>query len=486
MSSSLLGLHVDPDAGEPIYRQLRAAVVTAIDSGALTAGEEMPSSRALAESLGVSRSTVNLTYQELVAEGFLIAEERVGYAVHPELNRPIHTVDQPRRVDWADRVVDHGDTLLHLRKPEGRHRRPYPFVVGAPDPELFPTAEWARAVRATMSDRHLPALLYDHIDTDDPLLVEQLCSEVLPSRGIEATPDQILVTMGTQHGLHLAAAALVHPGERVAVENPGYPDAAHIFLRAGAELVPCPVDDQGISLGEARDISLAVVTPGHQYPTNVTLSAARRQQLLALADIDDLIVIEDDHNSELRHRGRPVASLKSLDRSGRVVYLGSFSKYFGPGLRLGYVAAEPALIATMRDIRRYNMRHPPGFVTRTMALFIERGDYGRSLRRIRTALRERWEIAVAAVDQHLGWDVAFPAGGASLWLPGPQQLDATALAEQAFDEGMFVETGASCYLTDPVPNHILRLGLSGLPTAYIEPGIERFARIAEQHSRSTQ
>lgn len=479
-ASHLLRLEVDPASDEPIYRQLRSAITGAITSGGLAAGEALPSSRSLAEGLGVSRSTVNLTFQELVAEGYLVAEERVGYSVHPELDRVAR--DQTRRVDWSQRLVDHGDHLVHLRKPEGRHRLRYPFVVGAPDPALFPAADWTRALREAMTDQHLPAVIYDHIDTDDPLLVEQLCAEVLPDRGIDATPDQVLVTMGTQNGLHLAATALVRPGDLVAVENPGYPDSAHVFTRAGAELVPCPVDGQGIQLDRAGEAAIVVVTPGHQYPTNVTLSATRRQQLLARADTDDLIVIEDDHNSELRHRGQPVASLKSHDRSGRVVHLGSFSKYFGPGLRLGYVVADPALIAKMRDLRRYDVRHPPGLLTRTMALFIDSGDHARGLRRVRSVIRERWDIATEAVVAHLGWEVAFPAGGASLWLPGPQHLDATALAADAAEAGVFVETGASCYLTDPVPHNTVRLGLSGLPTASIAPGIEQLARVAEQTS----
>ena len=484
MTATLLfGLDVDLAGDDPIYRQLRAAIIEAIESGVLPPGEPLPSSRSLAERLSVSRSTVNLTYQELVAEGFLVAKERGGYAVHPDLDRP-QSDDEPRRVDWVNRVVDYGDFLIHLRKPHGHQGQPYPFVVGAPDPELFPTADWTRALRATMADEHLPALIHDHTDADDPLFVEQLCREVLPARGIEATPDEILVTMGTQNGLRLAAASLVHPGDRVAVENPGYPDAAHIFIRAGAELVPCPVDNQGVLLDAADDISLAILTPGHQYPTNVTLSVARRRQLLARADIDDLIIIEDDHNSELRHLGQPVASLKSLDRSGRVVHLGSFSEYFGPGLRLGYVVAEPALIAKMRDIRRYDLRHPPGLITRTMALFIERGDHARALRRFRNAIRERWEIAVAAVPEHLEWAMAFPAGGASLWLPGPYELDATALIDEAAELGVFIETAASCFLTDPVPNHIVRLGVSGLPAQSIEPGIERLARAAKRQMRS--
>ena len=484
-TSLLLSLQVDPHSDQPIYRQLRQAIIDAIESGDLSASRTLPSSRLLAEALGVSRSTVNLTYQELVAEGFLVAEERVGYAVHPDLGRADATLsDEARPVDWTRRFVDYGDFLVHLRKPRGRHEAPYPFVVGAPDPSLFPTTGWRRAVRAATSDEHLPALICDHIDTDDPVLIEQLCANVLPARGINATPQEVLVTLGTQNGLHLAASALVHPGDRVAVENPGYPDAAHIFARAGAELVPCPVDDQGVDLDDAADLSMVAITPGHQYPTNVTLSAARRQQLLARADIDDLVIIEDDHNSELRHVGQPVASLKSLDRSGRVVHLGSFSKYFGPGLRLGYAVADPALIAKMRDIRRYSVRHPPGLMTRTMALFIQNGDYFRSLRRTRTTIRERWEIATEAVLAGLEWDMTFPAGGASLWLSGPPNIDATSIVEQAANHGVFVESGASCYLTDPIPNNTLRVGLSGLPTKSIQPGIELLAQVANDQPRS--
>lgn len=445
----------------------------------------MPSSRSLAESLGVSRSTVNLTYQELVAEGFLVAVERIGYAVHPDLNRNKND-GEPNHVDWGSRLVDYEDFLVHLRKPVERHEYPYPFVVGAPDPHLFPTADWRRAVRAATAQENLPALIFDHIDADDPLLVDQLCAEVLPARGINVSPEHVLVTMGTQNGLHLVASALVHRGDRVAVEDPGYPDAAHIVSRAGAELVPCPVDEQGLRLDGVTDLTMVVVTPGHQYPTNVTLSAARRQQLLARADTDDLVIVEDDHNSELRHVGQPVASLKSLDRSGRVVHLGSFSKYFGPGLRLGYAVADPALIAKMRDVRRYTVRHPPGLVTRTMALFIESGDYARSLRRVRSALRERWEIASTTIGDRLDWGSNFPPGGASLWLAGPPNLDATSLVEHASHAGVFVESGATCFLTDPVPNNIIRVGISGISTNSVEPGIAKLAQLANDQLRSTR
>ncbi len=487
MTTVALELHVDPDVAEPMYRQLRAAIIDAISEGRMLPGELLPSSRALAESLGVSRSTVNLTYQELVTEGYLASEERVGFSVHPDLGtRADEHSPVGAAVDWSRRLVDYGDFLVHLRKPAGRHTVDYPFVVGAPDPDLFPSGDWARAVRRATAEEHLPAVIFDHIDTDDPLLVEQLLTAVLPPRGIQAGPDEVLVTMGTQHGLQLAAAALVHAGDRVGVESPGYPDGAHIVTRAGAELVVCPVDEQGIDVADTP-LSMVIVTPGHHYPTNVTLSIARRRRLLERAATDDVVIIEDDHNSELRHRGQPTPALKADDGDGRVVHLGSFSKYFGPGLRLGYVVAAPELIAKLRDLRRYGVRHPPGLSTRSMALFIANGAYAKGMRRVRSAMKERWEIAVDAVQHHLGWDVTFPSGGASLWLPGPEEFDATALVQEGADHGVFLESGAACFLTDPVPNHIIRLGLSGIPTDRIAPGIELVARLADRQlsQRST-
>lgn len=478
-------VQLDPSRPEPLYRQLRVAIAEAIESGRFAAGELLPSSRALAADLDLSRNTVNMAYQELMAEGFLESIPRVGYAVNRDLRRYLAApprVELTPHIDWQERMGELGDDLPHLEKPAARHGEPYAFVVGEPDVSLFPTRPWMRAMRSAMSPEHAASSLGDRFDTDDPLLVEMLCRHVLPGRGINVAPEEVLITMGSQNGLYLASRALLDTKKRVAVEEPGYPDARHIFKRRGAQLVPLSVDDQGMTIpANLKRIDMVSVTPSHHYPTNVTLSVGRRQQLLAQAAAQDFVIVEDDYDSEFRYHGRPTPALKALDETGRVVYLGSFSKFLAPGLRLGYVVADAPLIARLRDLRRYMLRHPPGLLQRTMGLMIQAGDYLRSIRRSRIALKDKWERTATAVERHVPWDVTMPTGGLSLWLPGPEGFDAVAVAEEALQEGVVVEDGSVCYLQDPAPRNALRLGFAGTRADAIEPGIAALGKIIRRH-----
>lgn len=228
-------------------------------------------------------------------------------------------------------------------------------------------------------------------------------------------------------------------------------------------------------------VDLVSVTPSHHYPTNVTLSVGRRQQLLSQAAAQDFIIVEDDYDSEFRYHGRPTPSLKALDETGRVVYIGSFSKFLAPGLRLGYVVADAPLATRLRDLRRYMLRHPPGLLQRTMGLMIQAGDYVRSVRRSRIALKDKWERTAAAVERHVPWEVTMPTGGLSLWLPGPEGFDAVAVAADALEEGVVVEDGSVCYLQEPAPRNALRLGFAGTRADAIEPGVEALGKIIRRH-----
>ena len=476
---------LDTSETEPLYRQLRSALTQAIESGEFSAGELLPSSRALANELGLSRNTVNAAYQEMVAEGFLDSIDRVGYIVNRDLHLHLSNVaeDVPRardKIDWDERFTYLADPLGEISKPFNWGEYPYPFVVGQPSTESFPIRAWHRAMRNALGREHQGPSLHDLVDRDDPLLVDQICRTILPSRGIRAEKSEVLVTMGSQHGIHLVARALLGDRSLVGVEDPGYPDARHIFRRQGAALAPLAVDDHGLLIPtEMPNLDLMFVTPSHQYPTNVTMAVGRRQQLLKRAEEDNYLIVEDDYDSEFRYQGTPTPALKASDDTGRVIYVGSFSKFLAPGLRLGFIVGEARLIEHLRELRRYMLRHPPGIIQRSAALMMESGDYVRALRRRRKALKARWETITEAVADCFPWDTSVPTGGVSLWITGPEWLDAVDLADRALTVGVVIESGDVCFLESPPPRNHFRLGFSGIEHDSIRPGIERLASLIE-------
>jgi GntR family transcriptional regulator / MocR family aminotransferase len=469
--------------GEPLYRQLRQALEHEIAVGSLDPHLPLPSSRELARELGISRNTVNTAYQELEAEGFVEAHPRRGLFVNremlDELSRGSLGPVPETRVDWSRHVQRPPDAgTPEIAKVSDWHRYPYPFVAGQVDSSIFPRLAWARALREALEPPNLHYSLRDSVDEDDPMLVEQLCRHVLPGRGIEVAPEQVMVTLGSQQGLGLLAHLLLRPGSMVAVENPGYLDARHIFLRAGAGLRYVDVDSFGlVPPSDLAGLSMLHLTPSHHCPTNVTLSIARRRQLLALAEAHDTLLVEDDYDSEFRYQGSPTPALKALPRSDRVIYLGTFSKFLAPGLRLGYLVAAPELISELRSHRRYQVRHASGHMQRAMALLINSGQYHRTVRKRRSTLARRWEILREALNANLPWRIDTPPGGVSIWLRGPAELDCVQVSAESLRHGVVVERG-DIYFQDPDRNrNHLRLGFAALPLEAIEPGVALLARI---------
>ena len=477
---------LDPDSPGLLYRQVRRQLEHAIAAGEF-AGRRLPSSRALAAELGLSRNTVLLAYQELQAEGFVSSYPRSGLVVNEEMAQMVtqRRAGQPALPattppDWAALIRPTTNVdLPRLTKPRNWHAYPYPFVGGQVGVDIFPSAAWLRSLRRALEAAHRVESLQDNQSFDDPLLVEQLCSAVLPGRGILTDPTQVLITTGSQEGLYLVASALVGPGTEVAVENPGYPDLWHIMTRAGARLRPLAVDESGVVLGDGvGDAALVCTTPSHHFPTNVTLSTARRRQLLQIAGRGGPVLIEDDYDSEFRYHGRTTPALKAMDTQDHVVYLGSFSKFLAPGLRMGFVVAAPELIEELRDRRRFMVRHPPGHLQRALALLIASGDYASSVRRARSVLQDKWVRILAAVAEHLGWQVNRRADGMSVWITGPPGVDARVLAAAARSRGVLIELGGAFFLGPDPPQHHTRLGFASIPAARIEPGIQLLAGVA--------
>jgi len=328
MWDRLFARHRDPKLG--LQEQIRQMLVTAILDDQLPGGSPLPSSRELAEALGVARNTVVLAYQQLAGEGYLVSRERSGHFVNPDILRgrvrarsAVPAVSQPASVvalnqrvpDWSRRLRVQPTAQRNIVKPADWQKYPYPFLYGQFDASLFPTADWRECCMKALSVLDIRDWAPDLILRDDPELVQQIRTRVLPRRGVWAGVDEIVVTVGAQHALYLVADLLIDGGSTVALENPCYPDARNVFASRTARLLPVDVDAAGLPVnGRLAGCDYLYVTPSHQCPTTVTMPLERREALLRDAEAHDYVVIEDDYEAETAFEGEPTPALKSLDR----------------------------------------------------------------------------------------------------------------------------------------------------------------------------
>jgi GntR family transcriptional regulator / MocR family aminotransferase len=476
---------LSPDGHGPLQAQIRQTVVAAILDGRLSAGSAVPSSRELAEQLGIARNTVVLAYQHLVDAGFLESSERRGYFVSRDVQRPQLApapVAERCLVDWCGRLVARPSAQRNIVKAADWQRYPFPFLYGQFDPTLFPVAEWRECSRRALGSAELKGWGPDLIDGDDPLLVEQIRSRLLPRRGVWVTADEVMVTIGAQHALFLLASLLVGPATTVAMEEPGYPDARNIFSMRTSRIRALSVDPAGAAPGEQLDgCDYLFVTPSYQCPTSATMPLSRREELLEAATAHDFIIIEDDYETHSGFAEPPTPALKSLDRAGRVLYVGSLSKVLAPGLRLGFLVGPPALIREARAMRRLMLRHPPVNNQRTAALFLSLGHHEALGRRLAHIHRDRAQVLRRALDRHLP-ELSYSAaeGCSSFWLEGPSWLDGRELAERAQDRGVLLEPGDVFFGGERPPLNFLRLGFSSISSDRIEPGIAELAELLRE------
>lgn len=478
---------ISVDSGQTLQSQIRQAVVTAILDRQMPANQPLPSCRTLANRLIVARGTVVLAYQQLVDQGFLIARERRGHFVNPEalteLPEATDKIDcaaRPDSPDWDARLSNRPSKDANIVKPGDWLSFAYPFVYGQFDPLLFPTAEWRECSRMALGVREIRNWACDMIDKDDPLLIEQIQARLLPRRGIFAKPGEIMVTLGAQHALFLIATLLIGPKTRVVVEEPGYPDARNMIASRTGDLRLAPVDGSGLDPdGIEAGCDYVFTTPSHQCPTTVSMPLERRKTLLSRAVADDFVLIEDDYDSQLLDDDVPLPALKSLDDAGRVIYVGSLSKTLAPGLRLGYIVADPALLTELRGLRRMMLRHPPANNQRAVALFLSLGHHDALVRRLTQAFAQRRQTLIDALNVHLPmFAMTASLSGTSLWLEGPPGMDVVTLSENARERGVLIERGDVFFATRPKPRNVMRLGFSSIAQDKIEPGIVELAKAA--------
>jgi GntR family transcriptional regulator/MocR family aminotransferase len=498
--------HLEPDKTTTLQAQLRRMLVSAILDGQIPPGSPLPSCRSLAQTLKIARNTVVLAYQDLVEEGFLISRQRSGFFANPDILtgrvRSAEVGSDPSPVqnqteesqrgtnarstpDWAQRFRQLPSRQRNIVKPANWQDYPYPFIYGQVDQGLFPLAAWRECSRQALSVTAVRDWSKDRFADDDPALIEQLRTRVLPRRGIRVAADEILVTIGAQNALYLLANLLFDRETTFGIENPGYTDARNIAALHAGKVLGIGVDDQGMVLSAELDsCDYVYVTPSHQFPTTVTMSLERRHALLERAAASDFIVIEDDYESELAHAGSPQPALKSLDRNGRVIFISSLSKTLAPGLRMGFMVAPAPLIKEARALRRLMIRHPAANNQRTIAMFLADGHHDALLRRLCNVYRERLAAAVTAMVKHLPeFTVNLTAGGTALWVRGPKSLDMAAVGAAALKRGVVIEPGAVHFMDQPGPANFFRLGVSSIPTEKIEAGIKLLAETVREQTK---
>ncbi len=472
---------LDREHKKSLQAQIREFLVTAILEGHLKSGEKMPSTRRMSEQMSVSRNTVVLVYQGLTDDGYLLASERSGYFVAETMIDTLSTRVETNNgassnaVDWHRRILKNPTAQRNIEKPLNWQSYEFPFVYGQPDPSLFPISDWRDCAYKVVGKKWVDAWSADTPDNDDDMLVDQIRTRILPRRGILVDEDQILVTMGAQMALYMLASLLINASTRLAIEDPGYADVRNIFRLRTENIFPLSVDDMGLPVDERLDAAdIIYTTPSHQFPTTVTMPLQRRRELLASASKNDALIIEDDYELETNYQGKHVPALKSLDRDGRVIYVGSFSKTLFPGLRLGFMVASKELIQEARALRRLMLRHPPANNQRITAFFLSLGYYDVHLRRLHRVYRQRWEAMNEAFQKETEMLIKVPGfGGTAFWIKGPDNLDADLLAMKAREEGIIIEPGSVYFAQQPQPKNYFRLGFSSISSERIGPGIDK-------------
>ncbi|MDO5605333.1 MAG: PLP-dependent aminotransferase family protein [Paracoccus sp. (in: a-proteobacteria)] len=476
---------MQPESAPTIQGRLSVALVRLILDRRYPPGTQLPSTRALARHLGISRLTVTLVYQELASQGYIDSRPRSGFAVADAVP---HRRIIPAEPDIADRQVDWPGWLNNapsrrriIRKPADWQDYRYSFIYGQADPTLFDVDAWRDCVRQATGRREFGELAADRYGSDDPLLVDFICANTLPRRGIMAQPENVLITLGAQNALYIAVELLSAPDRLAVMEEPGYPDFAETLRRARSPIRFLPIDSQGLAPADLPpETRILMVTPSHNIPTGITMPLSRRRELLRLASERDFLVIEDDYEFEMSYLAPPEPSLKSLDRSGRVIYVGSFSKSLFPSLRIGYMVGPAPLIARARALRAIMLRHPPGHLQRITAYFLAYGHYDAHIVKLRRAFRQRRATLVAALESvpHLQIAGAARQGGSSLWVCGPEGLDSDDLADRLRRESVLIEPGSAFFESPPTPCPLFRLGYSSISEDRITEGVRLIAAAA--------
>ncbi|MBP0596723.1 PLP-dependent aminotransferase family protein [Herbaspirillum sp. LeCh32-8] len=439
-------LQLTPGTDEPYYRQIYTRLRSAVADGLLKPGDRIPSARALAAELGLARGTVESAYSLLAAEGYIESRGQAGTVIAAGLQmRASLSLSATPAIAAAPAPYDFDNPARALLTV------PRPFQMGVPALDAFPRKIWARmAARAARATQPVD-MLYPPPAGLAALRVE-IARYLQLARGLSCAPQQVFITAGYRDSLDLVTRALLTPGDKVWVEDPGYPPTGALLRAAGMQLVGVPVDGDGLQVAEgvrmAPKARAAVVTPAHQSPMCTALSLQRRIELLDWAARNKAWVVEDDYDGEYRYVSRPLPALKSLDRDDRVLYAGTFSKVLFPAIRLAYLVVPLSQVARFEEVAMQFSGGSPALTQRIVADFIAEGHFARHIQRMRRLYAERRDAAAAGLEAVLGQAMRVESGpgGMHLLLRLRGRRSDRALAEKMRRDGMFSRALSECAL----------------------------------------
>ena len=494
---------VDPGSALPLYEQVYEAIREQTVAGRLQPGARLASTRTLAADLGLSRFTIVAAMDRLIGEGYLVTKRGAGTFVVDTLPERAMRAAKTRRPPPtvaaggpAPGLSRRGGALASVVITGPRYERdePRPFRPRRPALDVFPSALWARLLR-----RQWRTPRHELLDYGDPAgyrpLREAIAAHISVTRGLRCSADRIVVTSGAQQAFDILFRLVLDPGDAAWMEEPGYLDVRGALIGAGARIVPVAVDAQGLVVADgvrlARDAKLAVVSPSHQYPTGVTLSATRRAALVEWARVRGAWIVEDDYDSYFRYRGRPVPALHRFDEdaggaSPRVLYVGTFSKTMFPSLRLGFCVVPEALVGAVVNLRAIADRNSPISDQAALAEFIEDGHYDRHLRRVRLVYQERYEAMRHYFRRELDGIIALVPASAGTHVighvgdrrSGGGESFAVRIARAAAADGLVVFPLSRYCQVRPATDALV-LGYGGLTPRRIAAGVERLARVID-------
>ena len=485
---ALASVTLEPDSPVPLYRQIYFAIREAILSGRLRSGSRLPSTRTMAADFGLSRNTMLVAHELLLAEGYITG--RVGDGTYVSNEIP-ESLLHPEPVSGPSPIPTFEPHLSKRVTAVTRLRRPVPvaaraFSMGLPELREFPSELWARAL-ARHARRGSPEVMLGNDPSGFGPLREEVAEHLHTTRAVRCTAEQVIITAGSQQALDLLARVLLERGDEVCLEDPCFPGTQRLFAAMDARIVPVPVDAEGIDVQAGKragcNVRLIHVTPSLQYPLGITMSLPRRLALLDWATGANAVVLEDDYYSEFRYAGRPLSSLQGLDRAGCVAYVGSFSKVMFPGLRLGYLVVPEALIDPILAIRTQVDIFPPSVTQLALMDFMTDGHFSTHLRRMRALYAERQSILIDASKEYLAGRLAIEPSDAGMHLVGalPSHIDDIALSRLAACKDVVALPLSTFYFGPGAGRRGLLLGYAGVPEQEIRSGVQRLAQALDEH-----